>query len=396
MSDTFTGAPRDPGAVAPPALPSFDLQRFAVEERNLPASRRRRERARGEGRTARSPDLGASLALFAAGVALVIAAPAAVRGFLSWSAALLGSGPPAQLGVAAIFSLARAAGGIAAALLLPVLGAAAVLGALADVAQSGLALSLRAITPNLGRLNPVQGLARLFSLRALVDLGRALVKGGAVLLLAYGPLRQMTLALAAGRLALGAELLLVGQTALGIVFRAAAVQLVAGGADYAFARWDLERSLRMSPREFRDELRETEGDPGLRARRRRRQRELARRRMLADVRRADVVVANPVHVAVALRYEAARMAAPRVVARGAEHMAERIKAVARAAGVLVVENPPLARALYGTTRVGQPVPAALYQAVAEVLAYVWRVERRVLPPATAQPGRRDADGGVPW
>ncbi len=381
---------------------SFDLQLFAVEERALPATRRRRERARAEGRSARSADLGGALALFAAGVALLAVAPSAALGFANWSARLLAAPPPAELTVGDVAVLAREAGGLAAALLLPVLAAAAGFSALADIAQTGFALSLRPLQPDLARLNPVQGLARLVSLRALVDLGRAVVKAGAVLALAYGPVRGLIITLAGGRIALVAALALCGRTALSIVFRAAAVQLVAGGADYAFRRWDMDRSLRMTAREVRDEMRETEGDPALRARRRGRQRELARRRMLAEVRRADVVLANPTHVAVALRYDPSRMAAPRVVASGAEHMAERIKAVARAAGVMVVENPPLARALHGAVKVGQHVPVALYQAVAEVLAYVWRVQGRPAPqgdpvsPPQARDGRRGGgrDGGV--
>jgi flagellar biosynthetic protein FlhB len=153
--------------------------------------------------------------------------------------------------------------------------------------------------------------------------------------------------------------------------------LAIAAADVLYQRWELDRTLRMTREELREEQRETEGDPTVRALRRRRQRELARRRMMAEVRRADVVITNPTHYAVALRYDPARMRAPVVVAKGRSLLAERIKAVAAAAEVVITENPPLARELYRAVPIGRPIPPALYQAVAEVLAFVWRVKRRV-------------------
>ena len=147
-------------------------------------------------------------------------------------------------------------------------------------------------------------------------------------------------------------------------------------ADFVWQQHRYRKRLRMSLREVRDELREREGNPQVRSRRKTLQRELSRQRMIADVAKADVVIANPTHYAVALRYVREEMGAPKVLARGRDHLALRIRAAAREHDVPVVENPPLARLLYGATRVGREVPEHLFEAVAEVLAYVYRLDQR--------------------
>jgi len=154
-----------------------------------------------------------------------------------------------------------------------------------------------------------------------------------------------------------------------------------GLAYYGFQRWQHERSLRMTRHEVREEFKELEGDPHARARRRRIQRQLGLQRMMHDVPRADVVVTNPTELAVALRYDAETMDAPRVVAKGAGYVAQRIRDLAIANGVPIVERKPLAQALYRTVEIGDQVPANLYKAVAEILAYVYQLENRLVPAA---------------
>ncbi len=146
--------------------------------------------------------------------------------------------------------------------------------------------------------------------------------------------------------------------------------------DYAYQRWDYGRSLRMSKQEVKDELKQQEGDPQVRGQIRSRMRQMALRRMMQKVPQADVVITNPTHLAVALQYDARTMGAPEVVAMGADYVAQRIRELAQANGVPIVENPPLARALWAAAEVGQAVPVDLYQAVAEVLAFVYRLKRR--------------------
>ena len=158
-----------------------------------------------------------------------------------------------------------------------------------------------------------------------------------------------------------------------------AIALAAFAAlDFLWQRWRFEQDLRMTRHEVREEQRESEGDPHVRLRFRRAHRELARRRMLADVKDADVVLTNPTHVAVALRYRADEGAAPKVVAKGADELAAKIREAARAAGVPIVERRALARALFASVKVGAEIPPALYRAVAEILAYIYAVRGRTV------------------
>jgi flagellar biosynthetic protein FlhB len=151
-------------------------------------------------------------------------------------------------------------------------------------------------------------------------------------------------------------------------------------ADYAFQWWENERSLMMSRKELTEELKETEGRPEIKQRIRQRQRQIATGRMMANVKKADVVVANPDHFAVALKYEAGAMMAPVVLAKGAGWLAQRIKEEARAHRVTIIENPPVARALHASVEVGEPVPPSLYQAVAEILAFVYSLKTKAQRP----------------
>lgn len=360
----------------------LDLQLFARDDARAPASPRKRRRAREQGQVPRSAELVAAAALLAGGLAVRAGGRRAWEGFQR----LLAADPVAGGGDAgwALDRLASAAAVFWAALL-PVAGAAAAAAVAVGVAQTGGLLSLQPLAPRLDRVDPIRGLARIFSGRGLFELGKALVKFALVALLAYGPVRAGIAALAG---AVGEPPARVAAVAAGgmwqLFVRCAAAALVFGALDYAVQRWRWERDLAMTPQEVKEELRDTEGDPTVRARLRRRQRELSRRRMLLDVRRADVIVTNPTHLAVALRYDPATMAAPVVVAKGQGPMARLIRSVGRRYGVPWVEDRFLARALYGAVRVGEPIPESLYAAVAEVLAFVWRLR-----------GRSLADLGVP-
>ncbi|MBE3590227.1 MAG: flagellar biosynthesis protein FlhB [Firmicutes bacterium] len=354
----------------------MDLQLFA-EERRFPATPKRRREARRRGQVAHSGDLSAAAVLLGTAAAVQWWAPEAARRLAAfavrvWSAPQGGAGAPDPLSV--LPGAAAAFLGAAA----PLLAAGAVVGAAAGLAQSGFGFSLSAAAPQWSRVNPLAGMARLFSSRSLVELVKSLLKLAVVGALTYvsvaRTLADMPVWLESGP---GAAVAQVARAAAGLVWRLGLAFLLLAAADYAYQRAVFERNLRMTRQELREETRESEGDPQLRARIRRRQREIARRRMLQDVRRADVVVTNPTHYAVALRYRPGVEAAPVVVAKGKGWLAQRIREIARAHGVTVMEDPPLARALYAGTKVGQAIPIELYQAVAQVLAYVWRLKGRV-------------------
>jgi flagellar biosynthetic protein FlhB len=249
--------------------------------------------------------------------------------------------------------------------------------------------------PDWSRVSPISGFKRLFSLQsATVSLKTALkfvVIGGVAYAVVTNELPVFTAAMTAEPSAaigtLGAALWRLG-------LWSGAVIAVLAAADYGYQRWEYERNLRMSRQDIKNELRETEGDPLLRARIRALQRERATKRMMADVPTADVVVTNPTELAIALVYRQGEMNAPKVVAKGAGFVAKRIRETAWRHGVPVLENKPLARALFKTTDVGEAIPSKLYRAAAEVLAYVYRIRRTSRPPGSAVTRRAAAQGGT--
>lgn len=276
------------------------------------------------------------------------------------------------------FAVASALGGGIAAgagLLLPPVCAGLVGATLVGLLQTGGLVTAKPLEPQLDRLNPLRTLQRLFSLRSLVELVKVVLKLGAVTVVVWGVLRSTLVHLPP--IAPSPEGLIgwIGSSLYDVGLRGALVLTMIGAFDYLYQWFDYERSLRMTKQELKEDLRETEGDPLVRARQRRRQRELARARMLRDVARATVVVTNPVHLAVALRYAPREAPAPVVVAKGARRMAERIREIADRHRVPVVENAPLAQALYRSVPVGRMIPPALYYAVAEVLALLYRTRR---------------------
>jgi flagellar biosynthetic protein FlhB len=262
-------------------------------------------------------------------------------------------------------------------LLLPIMAATFFAGAAGNVAQFGFLLSSEALAPKLSKLNPVNGVKRLFSLRSLVELCKSLFKIGFVGTVAYLLVgRELALIPSLGSWSVGDIFSYTADTAFTICLYVCIALVLLAVLDYAYQRWEHEKSLKMTKQEVKDELRQTEGDPKIKARIRSIQLEAARRRMMAAVPEADVVVTNPTHLAVALRFDAQKMTAPQVVAKGAGHVAERIRQVAAEHRVPVVENKPLARTLFKIVDVGREIPADLYRAVAEILAYVYRLRDR--------------------
>jgi len=346
----------------------------AQPERTEKPTPKRRSKARREGRVARSADLSAAGALLGGLAALALQAPALLaRTEAIVHDGLARSGRPGLVaegaGLGAL--LAWSARSFAAAAAPVALGAAAG-GLVAGVAQAGLRFSPKALRPSFERLNPGAGLKRLLGKRQLVELAKSLAKlavvggAGASALWAHasglGALVGAPPGLLAGR---------IGSSVLSVAVRAGAALLALALLDYAWQRRLHERSLRMTKDEVKREARENDLSPELRGRIRRRQVEVSRRRMLAEVARADVVVVNPTHYAVALRYDGTRPA-PEVVAKGADHLARRIREAAEEARVPVVHAPPLARALYRDVELGGLIPEELFHAVAEVLAFVFR------------------------
>lgn len=334
------------------------------ERQTEQATPRRRQKAREEGQVARSRDLvsaaslcGVALALHFFGGAQAARMAALAQDLLSLR---FGRDPAAAM---------RAAFWETIAVLLPVLAAGAALAAAAGAAQGGVVR--RRLDVRLERVDPVAGFRRLFSSANLAEAAKGAVKLGVGGYLLWRVLRGQIPEMPA-LMAMDAPAM--ARAAGGLVMRALAAGagcfLALGACDWAFERWRFERSLRMTKEEVRDELKEMEGNPQLKARIRSMMRDLARRRMMQEVPRATVVVTNPDHLAVALRYDGKAMPAPRIVAKGADETAARIRDVARRHGVPIVEDRPLARTLF-RCEIGSYVPETLYKAVARILAQVY-------------------------
>lgn len=271
--------------------------------------------------------------------------------------------------------------------LLPFLVVSAVVSVAGSIALGGWNIAVESLGFKWNRIDPIAGMGRLFSMRSLLELGKALAKF--MLLLGFG---LAALWHEAGELfALGRMPLASGIAATAALAFKAFVIVSAGTVlialiDVPFQRWDHARQLRMSRQELREESKETDGSPEVKARIRGMQQELARRRMMEQVPQADVIVTNPEHYAVALKFDPATMTAPRVVAKGVDLVALKIRELGRERGVPVLEAPPLARAVYHTTKLNHEIPAGLYVAVAQVLAYVFQLRRKdPLRPAPQPP-----------
>jgi len=342
-------------------------------------TQRRREESREQGQVAFSSELTAGLLLLTGLLALWLGADTLIKGLLtSLRMALLILAAPGE------FSLERAQDFMMAMLrrggeALGFFWALMFLVALAvGSAQVGFHVFPELIGPHWEKLSPARGWSRIFSPAGMMRGLMAFLKIAVVGLLAYWVLRGR----GANIMSLnGSPLSAVAMQGWNIAIRLALVcafgLLLIGVADYGFQRWRHEQSLRMSRQELKEEMKREEGDPQMRARIRKMQREMSKKRMLRDVPRSTVVITNPTHLAVALRYDRGMMAAPRVVAKGAGFVAQRIVELARRHAVPVVERKPVAQAIYKAVNVGQEIPAALYQAVAEVLAYIYRLRQMV-------------------
>lgn len=345
-------------------------------ERTEQPTSKRLEEARERGEVAKSTDLAGALDI-AAGVALIaIMGGAAVAVLGSMTRRILaGDTVGNPLDIASLDHLARESIVHAAWILGPGLAVMLTVSILAHLWQTGILFANKPIQPNITKLNPITGVKRLFDLRALVRTVMSLSKLTVVAIVAALVFTARLPRIAAlPRLDLLPGVYVMLQLAIELAIWILAVLLILGLIDYIYQRWQFKHERRMTKQEVKDEFRSMEGDPHIKGRRLRRAAEIARQRLGRDVPIADVVVTNPTHFSVAIKYDDATMRAPKVIAKGADEIALRIRTLAREAGVPIVERPPLARALYWNVDVGREINPAYYEAVAEVLAYVYRLD----------------------
>jgi flagellar biosynthesis protein FlhB len=349
----------------------------AGQERTEEATPRKRQDERERGSVARSVEVN-NVAVLLGGLALLyFAAPVAYDGLTGLMRFAFGKAMARPLTTESVQELMGTITletlGFCAPLVLGLFAIAA----LASYGQVGWLITTESIAPNLSHLDPLEGLKRLVSLRSVMRVFLSLVKLAIITAVFYVAIRNRVLEffpLVQARPA-GLFEYLCRTTAL-IGFQACAVLAVIAVVDYGYQRWEHERSMRMTHQEVREEMKRLEGDPLVKSRVRQVQRAMARQRMMQDLPKADVVVTNPTHFAVALQYEAAKMEAPTVIAKGRDRVAEKIREIAAFHGIPFVEDVFLARALYKGVEVGQSIPFTLYQAVARVLSYVYQIRRR--------------------
>lgn len=260
-------------------------------------------------------------------------------------------------------------------ILLPILLFLGIFAILANYCQVGFIFSGESLKPDLNKINPIEGFKKLFSLKSLVELIKSLFKVGVIGFIAYvtvkGEFANITLLTA---MTPGNILLYIWKITFKIVFRSTLALLIMSILDYVYQRYDWRKGLMMTKEEVKEEMKQMEGDPKVKAKIRSVQQQMARKRMMSQVPQADVVITNPTHLAIALRYETEEMQAPKVIAKGAGFIAEKIKKIAQEHDIPLVEDKPLARIIYKTIEVGESIPPHLFQAVAEILAYVYKLK----------------------
>lgn len=349
-------------------------------ERTEEATPKRRHEAREEGNVAKSQDLSGALVLLIATVAVWAAGLNMLgegRSFLAQALALESFTDPFTPSGAGEFLQYVLIAGVrigAPVVLIAWLGAY-----VAQFTQVGWLISAKAAQPNFKKLNPLSGIKRIFGLSALVKSGLDVMKVSIVLSVAGLTIWQYVdqIALLPYVSSFEGWNILEGMMLM-LAMRLLAILLVLGFVDYMYQKWKHSRDLRMTKQQVKDEMKQTEGDPEVKRRRLRIQRQIAMQRLSSAVPKADVIVTNPEHISIAIQYDGARMNAPKVVAKGADYLAIRIRHIAMQHRIPIVERKPLARALYKEVAVNQEIPPEYYKAVAEILAYVYRLSGRMV------------------
>jgi len=355
--------------------------RSEEQERIFPATPHKRREVRRRGQVARSNELNSILVLFAVTLFLAIFGKTMFAGVqlilkLSLESISFETGFT-QISITLLTLIRKVV-----LILLPVLVVAFIIAVLANIVQFGVIFSFHPMKPQWSRINPINGLKRIFSKRALFELGKAIFKMLVVAVVGYLTIKseyhKLSTIMNAPGIGESHNLLIrfIGSTAYKLFLRASIALLLLALLDYLYQRWQFEKEIRMTREEVREELKRTEGDPMIRARIRRIQRELSRQRMLQEVPEAHTVITNPTELAVAIKYDYETMEAPYIVAKGARKVAEKIKLIAIENQIPIVEDRPLAQALYKNGEVGEEIPVDLYQAVAEILAYINQLTRQ--------------------
>ena len=347
------------------------------QDKTEPATPKKREDARKKGQVAVSREIPSVFILFMALGVFFFMGGRMFDGLSSLMRDVLQSGVAMDLQEPSIVRILSVVLGKIFWIMFPLMVAILLAGVAANLSQFGFLFTGRTLIPKLSKLNPLSGMKRLFSLRSLVEVAKALLKILIIGIIAYAAFRPH-IARMPGLMHLEVIEILrfAGRVSLEICLYTCLALIILAGLDYAYQRWQYENDLKMTKQEIKEEWKQREGDPIVKARIKRTQMEMSQKRMMAEVPTADVVITNPTRLAVVLKFDSQKMDAPQVVAKGAGYVAARIREIATASGVPILEQKSLAQALFKSVELGQAIPLALYKAVAEVLAYVYRLKGR--------------------
>ena len=358
-------------------LLSIDLQYFAGEKTEK-ATPKKRQDTRKKGQVAKSQDVNTAFVLLA-GFAVLSFFGSYMKNIVtsififSFEDNMLV--PLTENSVSVIFLQMIEQ---AAYLLMPIMIAAMIAGVLSNYLQIGFLFSTEAIQPKLNKLNPISGFKRIFSWRALVEFVKSILKivlvGVVVFVVIWLRIDEI---LILSQKSIGAALATLADITVNVGLYSAVVLMFIAIFDYFYQKFDYEKNIRMSKQDIKDEYKNSEGDPLIKSKIKQRQREMAMQRMMQEVPNADVVITNPTHYAIAIKYDEEKMDAPFVVAKGVDFVAQKIKLIAKENDVTTIENRPLARALYDQTEIGQGIPEEFFKAIAEILAFVYKIKGKV-------------------
>jgi len=355
----------------------MDLQLFA-EEKTEKATPKRRRDAREKGQVLKSMEVNSALILLAVFGAIDFMFSDLIEGcanvyktFLEFNSALdflFTYAELRKLGIEIALIFFK--------LIAPVLAVSLLVGLIANYGQVGFLFTDETLIPKLNRLNPIEGFKRIFSKRAIFELFKSVAKISIIAWVVWSELRTSIFQIhTLLNYDIKKAIQFIADKAFTIVYKAGLALVILAVLDYFYQWWEYEKSLRMSKQEIKEEYKQMEGDPQIRSKIREKQRRLGMRRMMQEIPNADVVITNPTHYAVALRYRQEEDEAPVVIAKGQDYLALKIKEIAKEHDIVIVENKPLAQALYKTTELGSTIPPELFQAVAEVLAFVYNLKR---------------------
>ncbi len=355
----------------------LNLQFFSGEKTE-PATEKKREETRKKGQVAKSVDIATAFILLTSFSILAILG----RSFNERILRILHRSFEQNLNIEitqkTIYPIFLDLAQQVAWIVVPMLLGAMIAGLVANYMQVGVLFTLEPIQFKLDKLNPLSGLKRMFSLRSVIEMLKSMLKIILISIVAFsilwsniGQIRELS-----GN-TIGGILTVVGSLTIRIGLFAGGTLLVLAFIDYVYQKYEHEKGIRMSKQDIKDEYKKMEGDPEVKSKIKQKQREMAMRRMMSEVPNADVVITNPTHFAIALKYDDDKMDAPVIIGKGADLIAQKIKEIAKKNNIATVENKPLARALYNKVEIGDVVPEQFFKAVAEILAYVYRLKRKV-------------------